>query len=445
MSSFSLHEWLQSEQAAGTLDSEGEFTIAQSKAWEKLGAFQLPFPEAWVLKLVQAALAWGKSRVAVVQTREETRFDLFNVPDWAPTELERAIFDTQHKAEGSLNHLAVAVRALALQRTRPFSLRYADGSQVAWNGSAFTPLDPDDAKPGVFTLTVTNYRADESKLFFSTGHGNAARFRVQVSKALTDHCHLSGDRITLDTRPLISYWTDPDFGKTESSHPLTVVKAAPLAEWKPMVVEGHFMSPLAKFTEKNVEMMMPPGISSRNTFSTAAILSFFCRNELVRESLQLDKWLYHPLNKRSQVLWYSDGVIVSREPLSFDSTVGLGVIVSAEGLPTDLTGFTPLKGPEKEARVARSLAALRPELSRLQEAVGEAPFAVTGQRVPTVVSGLIGAGVAFALPVLGVPWVLASGYKIAKGIKENSSLETAYNDAFTELVDHFSTRDVTVL
>lgn len=52
-----LQNWLHSVGSQGALESEGDFSIAQDKAWEKLGAFQLPFTGAWVLKLVQAAVA----------------------------------------------------------------------------------------------------------------------------------------------------------------------------------------------------------------------------------------------------------------------------------------------------------------------------------------------------------------------------------------------------
>jgi hypothetical protein len=437
VSSFSLHEWLQSEQSAGTFESEGEFTIAQSKAWEKLGAFQLPFPEAWVLKLVQAALIENRGRVAVVQSREETRFSFRNVPDWTSTELEKAIFDTQYKAERSVNHLAIAVRALALQRTRPFALQYADGSQVAWNGSAFTPLEPERPSPGTFTLTVTNYQFDESKLLFSTGNSKAARFRADVVKALVEHCHLSGFRITLDTRPLERYWTDPDFGQTETSHPLAVLKAEPVEEWDSMVFEGHFQGKTADLVQRKIEMALPKRRDTINSVSTAVLLSCFYRPELLRKDMHLDKWFYHPLKRRSRVLWYSDGVIVSREALDFEATVGIGLIVSAHGLPTDLTGFNPLDGPEKKERVAGSLELIRPRLSQFKDGCGEKPFSVKGLRAETVVSGFIGAGVAFALPLLGVPWVVSSGYQISKQVKENNALQTAFNEALNEMFDHF--------
>lgn len=436
MSNFSLHEWLQTASDAGTLDSEGEFTIAQSKAWEKLGSFQLPFAEAWVLKLVQAALCSPDTRLAVVQTREETRFDFRPAPAWTSAELEKAIFDTSYKGERSLNHLAIAVRALARKKSRPFSIQYGDGTRVAWNGAAFSTLDVEATGPAAFTITVTNYEFGDSKIVFSPGNSQAARFRAEISVALSEHCHLAGERVSLDSKRLGSYWSDPDYGQTETSHPLTVLKAAPVSHWRPIELDTEFFSPRARLDAKTVEVAVSQGGPLRS-FSTAALLSFFYRPQLVRQDLKLDKWLYHPLDRQTRVLWYSDGVIVNREPLGWEGPVGLGLIVSAEGLATDLTGFAPLDTPEKSERVRQAVALIKPELRALGESLPAEPFSVKGLRNDTVVLGFLGATVAFAFPIVGVPWVVSSGFKISKERQENSALQAAFNRGFSELLAFF--------
>jgi len=438
VSNFSLHEWLQSESAAGTLDSEGEFTIVQSKAWEKLGEFQLPFPEAWVLKLVQAALSTPYTRLAVVQTREETRFDFTHAPEWSGTELEKAIFDTSYKAAPSLDHLAIAVRALARKKTRPFSIQYADGNRVAWNGSSFSTLDPDAPRAASLTLTVTNYEFGESKIIFSAGNSQAARFRADISGALCEHCHLAGERVTLDSKSLISYWSDPDFGKSDTSHPLTVLKAHPISLWQPIELKGEFYSPQSQLHDKKIAVSLPTEREAITSFSAAAILSFFYRPELFRRDMKLDKWIYHPLDRQSRILWYSDGVIVKREPLGYEGPVGLGLIVSAEGLPTDLTGFTPLDSLEKRERIRQAVALLQPRLKELSQTIGEEPFSVKGLRSDTVVLGFVGATVAFTFPIIGVPWVVGSGFKVSKEMKENKELQFAYNNGLASLVEYFN-------
>lgn len=444
MSEFSLHQWLQSEQAAGTLESEGQFTIVQSKAWEKLGAFQLPFPEAWVLKLVQAALATDDTQLAIVQTREETRFDYLQAPDWTSAELEKAIFDTSYKAERSLDHLAIAVRSLALKKTRPFSLRYSEGTQVAWTGTSFTPLDTADPSPGTFSLTVTNYEFGQSQIIFSTSHSQAAGFRADIAKAVTSHCHLARHRVTLDGRRPDCYLADPDFGLSSHSQPLTLFKAEPVQEWNPIAVVGEFYFTTAQLRHKKVDVALPTEERmQRSLFATAAVLTLFFRPELHRRTLQLDKWSFHSQERQSQILWYSDGVIVHREPLPFEAPVGLGVIISTEGLAMDLTGFNPLDRPTKQARIAHSFRLIREKLSAFRDSVGDQLFKVGGLRDETKLSGVLGAGVAVVAPMLGVPWVLASGYQATRQMQENKALQADFNSAFVALVNFVATYKVT--
>lgn len=438
MSGFSLHEWIQSASESGIFDSEGEFTLAQDKAWEKLGSFQLPFPQAWVLKLVQAAFSSPDTRLAVVQTREETRFHFSGAPEWTRLELEKAIFDTAYKGDRSLNHLAIAVRALARKKNRPFSIQDSQGDGVAWNGSSFARLDPGASrgasKADAFSVVVTNYEFGRSRLL---GGGDSARFRAEIAGALHEHCHLSGSRVSLDNKNLTSYWTDPDFGKTETSHPLTVLKAPPVPGWSSIEAKGELCSRQAKLHNKKVAVTLPSGDSEVSSFSSAAMLSFFYRPELVRADMKLDRWVHHPLDRQTRILWHSDGVIVNREPLGLEGPVGVGLVVSAEGLPTDLTGFTPLESPEKRERLRHSVAQIKPLLKALGDTLGEEPFSVNGLRSDTVLLGFLGATVAFAFPIVGVPWVVSSGFKVSKEMRENRALQTAYNEGFSSLLAYF--------
>ncbi|MCA9781842.1 MAG: hypothetical protein KC800_34225, partial [Candidatus Eremiobacteraeota bacterium] len=272
---------------------------------------------------------------------------------------------------------------------------------------------------------------------FSTGNSQAAKFRAEIGCVLIEHCHLAGDRVSLDSRKLTSYWTDPDYGKTDSSHPLTVLKAHPISLWNPIELEGEFYSPQTQLHDKKIAVSIPSKREVIKAFSTAAMLSFFYRPELFRRDMKLDKWIYHPLDRQSRVLWYSDGVIVNREALGFEAPVGVGLIISAEGLPTDLTGFNPLDTPEKRERIRQSVALIQPQIRELSATLGGEAFSVKGLRSDTVVLGFIGATVAFAFPIVGVPWVVSSGFKVSKEMKENKALQSAFNEGFAKLVSYF--------
>ena len=63
---FDLGLFLQEARAEGQQDSEGNFTIAQDKALDKLAHFSLAGEYDWVLKVVQAVNAWEKAIAATV-------------------------------------------------------------------------------------------------------------------------------------------------------------------------------------------------------------------------------------------------------------------------------------------------------------------------------------------------------------------------------------------
>lgn len=54
-----LGQFLARQGSQGQWDSEGAITVDHGRALRTLGRFSLPFDYAWVLRVVQAAVAWG--------------------------------------------------------------------------------------------------------------------------------------------------------------------------------------------------------------------------------------------------------------------------------------------------------------------------------------------------------------------------------------------------
>ena len=71
---FDIGVYLASQGAEGELDSQGKFTISQEDAVRKRARFTMPFGYAWVLKVVQAAVAWNSAEITVRQYRTFTLF-----------------------------------------------------------------------------------------------------------------------------------------------------------------------------------------------------------------------------------------------------------------------------------------------------------------------------------------------------------------------------------
>lgn len=94
---------------AGTLDSEGQFTIDVARARDKMARFQLTDPSRYILELVAAAVANGAGRIDLRTRPFEVRFD--GEPLAALDHLDDFLFgsETEHLA---LRHLAVGLNAL---------------------------------------------------------------------------------------------------------------------------------------------------------------------------------------------------------------------------------------------------------------------------------------------------------------------------------------------
>lgn len=148
-----LGDWLQGLSSDGDLDSQGGFSIAEEKAWEKLGAFQLPFDGAWILKLVQAAVSGGAESVKVVQTRSQTSLEFSQVEDWQWQDVQKLFFEIDSNSGSAIGHLAVALRALAKSVGNPFFVNFPGDCIVIWDGENFQTVDADGP---VFEIKVSH-------------------------------------------------------------------------------------------------------------------------------------------------------------------------------------------------------------------------------------------------------------------------------------------------
>jgi len=75
MEELCIDGFLDSARAVGIQDSEGAFTISHAQAVQKMARYSLPYPEAWILKIVQAAVIWRASEIKVAQTRLYTTIE----------------------------------------------------------------------------------------------------------------------------------------------------------------------------------------------------------------------------------------------------------------------------------------------------------------------------------------------------------------------------------
>ena len=441
-----LQAWLREQSSAGHADSTGEFTLAAEKAWEKLGAFQLPFAECWILKVLQAALTCQDGRVSVIVTRDVVRVEIFSLTDF-PTpdrqELESVVFSPNQARSDALNHLAIGIRALVGQKDRPFSLTYADGGVVGWTGKEFHVLQPagvTDSERERFAVEVSHLSFEQGRDLLSRTRfaGAAALHRANVTLAVTQNCYPSSSRVSLDGRPLPGVEADQDYGETEDSHPLEILRGQ-LEGPKPFLLAGR-LGQSRKLGQHSLRLMAAGRTKPCSPSTVAAILSVHFKLELVRESMKLDRYELGVGQGRLRLLWVRDGVIVWREPLPLTGAVGMGILVSCDDLVTDLTGLKPRDDEPTARRRREALNRMLSELDDFRKGHGGGPIQVSGGILGPTVTGALGLGLAFAVPVLGVGVMARAGWKIAQSEWRRREMAHDFNRGLEALRETLATQ-----
>ena len=341
----SLENYLKGQRDAGSVTGEGyKFTLNPEKAWQKLGAYQLSIPEAWVLKLVQASVVDRAREIKVTQSRERTTIRVVGV-SWTLNPLWDAVFKP---ATGSaIDDLAVAVRTLISQANRHFELEFPDGMNIAWNGKSFA--DQKSVEPsGDFQLSVDHKPIDGDQSWFGLG-GNAAcaRYAAALAGQLEENCLYCPVPIKLDGRRLGAFFAD-----FQVYLPLKVSEEA---------VSGIRLDaqPTFKTLKGHRRDKRKHGWSSPRPFFSIQFSGFRPRGEFPGAGIFLDAKVesgrvfggfktdrLQPRPARFE--WVRDGAVVEREEWTqLGSVFGLKIVADAGSLGTDLSGLSLIDSPEK--------------------------------------------------------------------------------------------------
>lgn len=370
-----LFQWIRQQESEGVLHSEGTFTLAQEQAWKKLGSFQLPFPEAWVLKFVQAAVRAGLSELKVVQSRSDTQFFFEGPLDWGIRELERGLFDMEFEAPEALRHLVVGIRALAGASVRPFSVRFQGVPARHWDGSRFQQAEQVVASASSLVLSVSHFEIGHSRSIFSLDNREARAVSTAILKALTDHCFPSPIPLFVDGRRINGIVNESYYQPRETCRPLAFVTLPPSAELPAFSLLQFEDWQQAQVSGQDVRLDSDEELFS--SLSTAGAMALACVFFKQKEP-DLSGAQTGCKPGRSTLAWVRDGVVVERELLSIRECVGLLVLVSAEGLKTDLSGLKVRDGAEATLRKCHALYGVGQQLEQIREGSSDG-VRVTGQ------------------------------------------------------------------
>lgn len=357
-----LLEWLKEKQSEGNADSEGSFTLTQDLAWDKLAAFQLPFTEAWAVKLVQAAVALKAQEIAVYQTWQATSVVMRGVCGLRHEELVEAVLGWNRTPPPGLEHLSTAVRVLAKGVKRPFMLDYGEGVAQVWTGSRFAERKVSARKDQSLNFTVYHFSFDTHSWQVSSDTMKATI--VSLSDALVKHCYPCPVPLKLDGRAINGIHGDPEFGVSQTSRTLGA-----LAVSNPDLPRIDFpwgtRYKRCQQSDLQIELTTPGLANGSTSFGALAVFTAKLLTDL--HGRATSELVASPV--RGQIVWVRDGAVVQREELDIAGRVTLSLVLGAEGLETDLTGFQLRKTEQYQARKALALELLKPGIERFLQAL----------------------------------------------------------------------------
>lgn len=191
-----LEHLLLSLQAEGTADSSGVITLDPSRSLEKAAESQLPFPEAWILKIVQAAVAQALPK-SLPQGRLNVRLMLrqslweWDAPGWTPEQFENAFVDYRSSGDVGLDHLIEGLWQVGLHHRRPFQVQFPGTDQsVIWDGQRLSRLAA--SRPSTVRLRISHRSLTPSQnLLYRLPGLEAAHRNAEVPQTLRNYAFAS--------------------------------------------------------------------------------------------------------------------------------------------------------------------------------------------------------------------------------------------------------------
>ena len=425
-----LDEFLQEQSSEGERESQGVFTIDAELAWERMSAQSQPFSTAWVLKLVQAAGREGCASLQVTQQSHATTFTFVGA-GWSWEAVGAALMTVAEGGQTSLDHLATGLRWLAKGVQHPFQLLLADGHRVAWDGSAFSAERLEESAGTCPSLSVEHCTVEQKASWIGKLTRPGIDFAASVATSLQFRASTSMVPLKLDGRWVNGVPRDCRYALGNGARPLMLISSPPTSELPP------FAAPLThEWSEasSDVPQVELTGVSrargSSQVHGVVVLLTAFLeRRELARgiSAMRVKRVRHVPQNRSSHLLWVLDGVVICEEELRLDTPVGFLMVVSADGLRTDLSGFGVI---QDEAHSRRRSEALIEMLARLGEVCGDfTRFDVSRQGMSSKKGQMISAavGVLFCLP-LGI----MLGFNTHKTLGQDAELEQEMERAYLE-------------
>lgn len=356
-----LQETLKAFAADGERHSVGVFTIDADKAALKLGAFQLPSPEFWILILVQAANRGEADRVKIHQSTMSTTVEIQGLAEWEWSEIQPYL--TNPSDDGSfLTSLAVAFRALAASRDgHDFKIITPAGESVQRTTEQWLQEPASFFERGrKNTVIEFQHLAEKTKkLSFWPRRKAAQCVQLALLTAVQDGAIASPVLVTVDG------WQANSMFRTETVVKRQILQRLVTSTRKRFVTYLPVHSKWLPSTKFPLPSVRPDPVSrtkAREEWAGVGVLSYLIQEQETlwknpadtNYAAQTQAWKLH---------WVKDGIVIQTEGFGFESLLQMNFFVNANGLATDLSGLTLLSSEERVRRKQISKECLHAQIS----------------------------------------------------------------------------------
>lgn len=357
-----LERYLQTQAAEGSSDSRGEFTLARAEALKKMAQHQLPFADAWAVKIIQAIVAGGSTKPIRVDLCATSTSFYFLEPGFKLEELLAAFFTPERSSNPALCHLTSALWVIGIRNSWGFQVALpGEKITLIWDGKELHEVSSEETR-NCACITVAPLQCKASTASWVAGVVMSGKRNADIVLALERNCYVCPLPLTADGRRLDALQKARVQGRSRNSYPIAF---------------GTIASELQSFR-------LPPGTFEKTT-GAAISLSLLDNSGGGWGDFSLEKMSAIPAQKEaslayitavhmmmvgygksadwqegrdlSMLYWVLDGAVVEEELLiSERSHCSIGCFISAQGLETDISGFKLILSQEKKRRykVARN-------------------------------------------------------------------------------------------
>lgn len=343
-----LEKFLTDHIAEGRRDSSGKFTLSREKALEKLSAYQLPRPSAWVLKIVQGVVASGAKNLVIKQTATDTEFFFTPANSWTLEAVAEACFDPTSSEDRGLDQLKRGLWSISLNDMHPFRIALPGFDQaLIWTGQ---DLQQAACPPSAEVVLTVSHRT-----CFETAKASAMNAAVLCE--LTEHAYVCPIPLMVDGRRLDAFQACPSHGLSKTSYPVQLGFAGGSPPYLPLP-QGTF----AKYEHDEAlpelrELLAEP--VWRSQVSAAWLLTAHLGYVGQGKGRY---WTAMP--RLSLVYWVLDGVVLEQEFLDLPkSSMACALFLTAEGLELDVSGFSLVKNEARRQRLVQAIKASQPRIA----------------------------------------------------------------------------------